>query len=105
MSDTEFPLFRCAGTRPLPAGFVFLATAMIVGADRSGCQSVGIDQPGEAAAQDGSRPMNPISWSCGPASGGTGTRAPHSPEDRSSAPIGSISASRSAQSWGSSRSS
>jgi hypothetical protein len=44
-----------------PAGFVFLATAMIVDADRSGRQSVGIDQPGEAAAQDGSRPMNPIS--------------------------------------------
>ena len=103
--DTEFPLFRCARTRPLPAGFVFLATAMIVDADRSGRQLVRSDQPSEAAAQDGSRPMNPISWSCGPASGGTGTRAPYCPDDRSISSIGSIPASRSAQSCGSSRSS
>jgi hypothetical protein len=29
----SFPLFRCARTRLLAAGFVFLATAMIVDAD------------------------------------------------------------------------
>ena len=34
VSDTEFPLLRCARTRPLPAGFVFRATTMIVDADR-----------------------------------------------------------------------
>jgi Glyoxalase-like domain len=67
--------------------------------------SVGMDQPSEAATQDGSRPMNPTSWSCGPASGGTGTRAPYCPDERSNSSIGSIPASRSAQSCGSSRSS
>ena len=49
--------------------------------------------------------MKPISRSCGPASAGTGTLAPYCPDDRSSSSSGSIPASRSAQSCGSSRSS